>query len=98
MNSPIPKTIGGAEVVCFTEIDDRHQRTGNTTHYVDGKIFPEIKGLAVCQYQNETGYYLFYCDDSWNDITDTYHDSLEDAINQAEFEYKNAEQTLISIK
>ena len=31
--------------------------------------------------------YLFYCDVAWNSVTDTYHDSMESAVEQAEFEF-----------
>jgi hypothetical protein len=31
--------------------------------------------------------YLFHCDADWNTVTDTYHDTLEQALSQAEFEF-----------
>jgi hypothetical protein len=33
------------------------------------------------------GVYLFYCDDVWKTMTDIYHEDLEQAIAQAEFEF-----------
>ena len=44
--------------------------------------------LAICQYEGDSQYYLFYCDDEWNVRTDTCHQSLDDAKDQAEFEYE----------
>ena len=52
-----------------------------------------VAGLAICRYPGDTGYYLFYCDSEWEPITDTWHQSLEDAEHQAEFEYQGAAQT-----
>jgi hypothetical protein len=31
--------------------------------------------------------YLFYCDDDWRCLTDTYHEGMEHAVAQAEFEF-----------
>jgi hypothetical protein len=50
-------------------------------------------GLAICQYQNDNAYYLFYCDECWNNLTDTWHQSLDDAKAQAQFEYKGTSKT-----
>lgn len=44
-------------------------------------------GLAICRYGDGEGYYLFYCDREWEVVTDTHHQSVEDARSQAEFEY-----------
>jgi hypothetical protein len=49
--------------------------------------------LAIGQYAGETAYYLFGCDDAWNTLTDTRHETLEDALRQAEFEYEGVSQT-----
>jgi hypothetical protein len=43
--------------------------------------------LAICQYDERQGYYLFYCDADWKVVTDGWHESIETAIRQAEFEY-----------
>ena len=32
------------------------------------------RGLAICQYDDEPGFYLFYCDDAWSEIADTWHE------------------------
>lgn len=43
--------------------------------------------LAICRYHDDDGCYLFYCDALWNVLTDTWHESMEAAIRQADFEY-----------
>ena len=93
----VPKIVGGARTLYYTFIDDRHQRTGNTMHVVGGNVIEKINGLAICKYDNDAGYYLFGCDENWDSITDTYHDSVEEAKEQAEFEYLNSFETWIKV-
>ena len=52
-----------------------------------------MAGLAICQYPGELCFYLFGCDSDWNEITDTWHQTIEDAKKQAEFEYAGISQT-----
>lgn len=47
----------------------------------------EIIFLAVCQYDNGSGFYLFGCDKDFNDHTDFYYDTLEDALEDAKRMY-----------
>ena len=61
--------------------------TGNTTHYDGNKILPQPLALSIVQYDGDSGFYLFYLDESGKEQTDTYHESIEDAFNQAEFEF-----------
>ena len=37
-------------------------------------------------------YYLLYCDEHWQTLTDTQHETLEGAKAQAEFEYEGITQ------
>jgi hypothetical protein len=90
---PVPSTIDGAVVLWFTPIDDSHRYTGNCRHEVRGVLLGPASGLAICQYRKEGGFYLFYCDENWNTLTDTYHESVERAQEQAEFEYEGTTQT-----
>jgi len=50
-------------------------------------------GLAICHHEGEDCFYLFGCDSSWNTVTDTWHQSLDDALAQAEFEYEGVSKT-----
>ncbi|MEQ8848132.1 hypothetical protein [Botrimarina sp.] len=86
-----PRSSDGAEVICFVELDETTPPTGNCTHSVNGAEFPPVSfaGLIVAQYAGEKSFFLFYCDDGWNVITDTWHQTLEDAISQANFEFEN---------
>jgi hypothetical protein len=86
MNQP-PKQLDGARLVCFAKITDAVKPTGKTRHEVGGMVLGSAKALAICQYENENDYYLFYCDDNWSVLTDTWHEKIEGAKHQAEFEY-----------
>lgn len=88
-----PELLGGAKVVRWSAIDGRHRPTGGCRQIVAGVLQGPAAGLAICQYEGETAYYLFGCDPEWNTVTDTWHESLEDALAQAEFEYEGVSET-----
>lgn len=90
---PVPDMIGGAKTLLYTDIDYRHEKKDNTKHFIGGQQVNDISCLAICKYQNESGYYLFGCNSEWTTITDTNHNNIEDAKEQAEFEYKNTSKT-----
>ena len=89
----IPGEIGGARVVRYTPIDERHRHTGNCRQIVAGVSMGAAAGLAICRYAGEGGYYLFGCDEDWVTLTDTWHETLENAKAQAEFEYEGVSAT-----
>jgi hypothetical protein len=66
------------------------ESTAKTKHY-DGSLNKEFSKpslLQIAQYDNDTGFYLFYLNSVNEIMTDTYHETLEDAIDQAEWEFK----------
>jgi hypothetical protein len=89
----IPKEVGGAKVILYTPIDERHQHTGNCKQIVAGVLMSAMAGLAICQYENEDCFYLFGCDENWETVTDTLHNTIEEAKEQAEFEYEGVSNT-----
>lgn len=89
----IPEVIGGAKVICFTPLDAQHRHTGNCKQIVNGILLGAAAGLAICQYEGESAYYLFGCDAEWNTLSDTWHETLENAKEQAEFEYEGVSLT-----
>ena len=88
-----PSTVGGARVVCWTPIDSRHRHSGNTKQITGGVLLGPANGLAICQYEGEEAFYLFGCDAQWNSVSDTWHECLEDAKSQAEYEYEGTMNT-----
>ena len=89
----IPKEVGGASVVLYTPIDERHRHTGNCEQIVAGELMGAAAGLAICQYEGEDSFYLFGCDENWETVTDTWHQTLQEAKEQAEFEYEGVSAT-----
>jgi hypothetical protein len=82
----VPDVIGDASVTCYAVIN-LCTPTGNTKHYADGKPLSAAYGLAICEYKPNSGYYLFYCNDAWETFADTWHETIDDAKDQAEYEY-----------
>lgn len=87
MGNP-PWQLDNALVLGYAVIGGSIVPTGRTIHRVGSLVIGSTKGLAICKYEGDPGFYLFYCDDSWRVATDTYHDSLVAALRQAEFEYR----------
>ena len=57
-------------------------RTGTTHHVVGGEPQTDFAALVIAQYPDEDSCYLFYCDESWNAVTDTFHVDLDSAVNK----------------
>jgi hypothetical protein len=81
-----PPLIDGATILRFADVSDSLV-TGATRHVVNGDEVTEFAALAIAQYPSDSGFYLFYCNENWEAMTDTYHETLEAAIEQAEFEF-----------
>lgn len=90
---PAPREMGDLEVVLYSPIDERHAHSGECTHIIGGAPWGPAQGLAICRYKGDSSYYLFGCDSDWSDVTDTWHETLEDAMSQAEAEYPGVSRT-----
>lgn len=88
---------GNAKIICYAITDDL-THTHNTSHYIGGVLHGKFKSLVVCQFPNDNGYYLLYFDDKGEEITDTWHETLEDAKDQAEYEYPGITNIWIDFK
>ena len=89
----IPHNINGARVICYSPIDHRHTYTSSTPQIVAGQVLGSMSGLAICQYHAEDCFYLFGCNPDWGIVTDTQHQTLDEALHQAEFEYVGVSST-----
>jgi hypothetical protein len=87
-----PAVLGGSPLVRWSVIDGRHRPTGNCRQIVAGRLQGPAAGLAICGAGHEA-FYLFGCDGDWNTVTDTWHETLEGALEQAEFEYEGVTAT-----
>ncbi len=79
--------IGGAKILEYVTLTSVNKRTDATKHIISGQEQTKFSGLAICQYEGEDGFYLFYCDSDWKDLTDTWHEDIESAKDQASFEF-----------
>jgi hypothetical protein len=93
MMKPAPRASGRAKVLYYSPIDHRHRPTGGCKQIVAGVLQGPAAGLAICQDEQERGYYLFGCDTGWKEQTVTWRPTLEEAMEQAEFEYEGDSQT-----
>jgi hypothetical protein len=67
---------------------ERHAATGNTRHYFGNALYKGgFSGLHIVQYENDDAHYLVYLGPDGNELTDTWHQSLGDALQQAETEF-----------
>lgn len=89
MSTEPPTQIDSALVLEYIILDTTQSKTGKTAHIVAGKTVEAVFGLAICKYSDGQEFYLFYCDRYWKTITDTYHDTIEKAKEQAEHEFSN---------
>ena len=90
MNSLPPREICEMPVLRFAQVGKEIAATSNTTHTINGCPAGPISALAICDGGGTPqSFYLFSCDGDWNVITDTHHLSIDEALSQASFEYKN---------
>lgn len=78
-------------------LQPHHQPTGKTRHtsgtisengeLIRGPELPAPHALMIAQLSPDPGFYLLYLDESGEEITDTYHDTLENALDQATWEF-----------
>lgn len=67
-------------------LGEHHLRPGRTRHTLNGKDFPSFVSLEIAQYPNDSGFYLLHIAVN-GQIADTHHETVEEAMHQAEFEF-----------
>ena len=77
--------IGGARVMRWAVVGCRPSG--------DSRDGCGVSHLAICRHDGEAAYYLFRCDELWQVIADTWHETLEAAMHQAEWEYTGVVDT-----
>ena len=74
-------------IIATIHLTSDHTPTGKTKHYRGEAELPVPSELRIVQYADDTGYYLLYYDSEGNEITDTYHEDIKAAVEQAKWEY-----------
>jgi len=63
-----------------------HHSPSKTRHTINGRDVRDFKRLELANYEGQKGYFLLHiCADGTG--TDTWHQNLEDALHQAEWEF-----------
>jgi hypothetical protein len=89
MKSP-PVTLDGARVLKVADLTST-RATGQISHYLGDEHVTDFAVVALAQYDDGPGVYIFYCDEDWNVITDTVYVDLADAEDQAHREFTGLE-------
>lgn len=76
------------QVLWRVRLGKGHVPTGRTQHLLGGAPAPIPAELRIVQYADDQGCYLFYCDESGKEFTDTYHESVDEAKAQAKWEFE----------
>jgi hypothetical protein len=84
----IPEKLDGAKVLKYAVVSADVEPTGATRHVVAGAEAGPAAALAIGTYAEREGIYLFYLDEDNAVVTDTFHESVDTALSQAEFEYR----------
>ena len=68
-------------------LEEKHIPTGETNHFFGAKLLPKPNKLIIARFDEDPEVYLLYIDADGEEMTDTLHDSIEDALKQAEREF-----------
>ncbi len=83
------------------ELAAHHLRPGRTNHCISDssgiRDFPPFKALEICSYPGDSGFYLMY-EPEVGQGTDTHHETLDDALHQAKWEFNVLPSKTISSK
>lgn len=91
-----PPLLGGLTVLQWSPIDHRQRATGRCSHVVLGQMPPTVEYVAICGGGADGGFFLFRCDRTWAVFTDTWHQTVAEAIHQAEAEFDGLHNTWIT--
>jgi hypothetical protein len=75
-----------ARILGHVRVRTDHKRTGNTKHIVDGELVKPPYELRIIAFDGDPGVYLIHFA-AGKELTDTYHDSCQAAMQQAKFEF-----------
>lgn len=80
-------------IILTAKITEQHHSTGHTRHFNHGELLGMPKHLQIVQYPGDPGCYLIYCAADGREMTDTYHETIDAAKDQAmaEFELQHRE-------
>ena len=81
-----PNYLDGARVRYYTNEDHF-----GIVDYNNGEKIISIHYLTICSYANEEGFYLLFCDEKYNVVSDYFFDSVEECKEVAKKSKENIE-------
>jgi hypothetical protein len=90
---PPPRQIQGLNVVYVASIDDLRRHTEARGRVVADSLQGPAANLAICQVERDASFHLFGCDAEWRPVTDTWHQTLEEAFDRANLDYEGIGRT-----
>lgn len=79
--------MAGDQLLFRIKLGVGHAPTGKTRHFRDGVLCPAPVELRIVRFEADAGVFLLYCDDRGEALTDTWHRHVDDAMNQAQYEF-----------
>jgi hypothetical protein len=70
------------------KLKGRFTPTGKTRHLLGDSLAPIPAKLMIAQETGDPGFLLFYLDEAGDLITETYHETLQKAYEQAQWEFR----------
>jgi hypothetical protein len=86
------------EILYTTVLTPANTATGNVWPYVQGQAEGLPKSLKIVKYPQDPGCYLIRYNESDFELNDTLHDTISDAMEQAQFEYKISKDQWVSVE
>jgi len=77
--------VGEATIVREVALARHHVATGKTRHYRDGALLDRPVRLIIVRFSD--GYNLIHLDSQGGEMTDTFHETVDEAMDQASFEF-----------
>jgi hypothetical protein len=77
-----------ARLLREVRLGPEHRATGKTRHTRAGEEIQVPATLRIVQYDGDPGYYLLYLDTDCRELTDTWHETLDGAMEQASWEFQ----------
>ena len=82
----IPRKIGSLEIAHYAILDDTCTHTKNCVNEISGKVLGAAIWAAITKASDGEQCYLFFCYPE-GELTDSLHESVSEAKEQAEWEY-----------
>ncbi len=89
MNHNVVRERDGARILKRVDLGPQYRAQSQTRHYLpsdNANPYPPFVSLEIAQYDGSKDLYLFYIT-AEGETTDTWHASVEAAMDQAQFEF-----------